>query len=315
MFYAVRQAEEGTDDEDEDESEAAPVASTGWETMLAGLLQAGFAITGTWPIRTERIGRTRSIGSNALASSIVLVCRPRPPGIKSLSRRDFLLALKRELPDALKKLQHGNIAPVDLAQAAIGPGMAIYSRSRQVIESDGSPMSIRTALQLINQVLDEILSEQESEYDAHTRWALTWFDQHGLEEGPFGDADVLARAKDCSLNGLVDAKLLSSHGGKVRLLRRDELPAIRQPAPNRPPYVWEVTQRLILTLEQNGEEAAAAVLRQAGGLGGLARDLAYRLYNICERRKRADEARAYNGLVVAWPHIQQLAALLPPAVP
>ncbi len=190
IYYAFKQAESDQDDSGGN-TLLSGLASTGWETMLEGLVNTGFAITGTWPMRTERSARSRGIGSNALASSVVLVCRPRSKSAPLATRREFLSALNSDLPDALKKLQHGNIAPVDLAQAAIGPGMAVFSRYTKVIESDGSPMRVRTALQLINQALDEVLAEQESEYDADTRWALAWFEQFGINEGPYGTAETL----------------------------------------------------------------------------------------------------------------------------
>lgn len=198
-------------------------ASTGWETMLEGLIQAGFSITGTLPMRTELSNRTVASGTNALASSIVLVCRPRPENAPSTTRRKFVTTLKRELPDALQKLQQGNIAPVDLAQASIGPGMAIYSRYSKVLESDGTRMSVRTALQLINLTLDDYLAEQEGEFDAETRFALIWFEQYAFNESLFGEAETLSKAKNTSVQGLVDAGVLVAKAGKVRLLRREEL--------------------------------------------------------------------------------------------
>jgi putative DNA methylase len=279
------------------------VASTGWETMLEGLMRAGFQITGTWPMRSELGNRMIASGTNALASSIVLVCRPRPEDAPVATRREFINALRRELPEALRQLQHGNIAPVDLAQAAIGPGMAIFSRYRRVVESDGSAMRVRTALQLINAALDEVLAEQEGEYDNDTRWAIAWFDQYGMAEGPFGVAETLSKAKNTSIGGLVEAGILQARGGKVRLLRRDELPADWDPTRDRRVSVWEVTQHLIRALEQRGENGAAEVLRQVGALGNTARDLAYRLYTTCERKKWSNQALAYNSLVVAWPSI------------
>jgi putative DNA methylase len=193
--------------------------------------------------------------------------------------------------------------------------MAVFSRYKQVLEQNGSPMSVRTALQLINQALDEILTEQEGDYDPHTRWALTWYEQRGFEEGPFGEADVLARAKDCSITALVEAGVLSSRAGKVRLLRRDELAPDWSPPPGRQPFVWVLMQHLIRALEKDGEAGAAAILRQVPSLGEIARELAYRLYSTCERKKWAEEARAYNGLVLAWPHIQQLTTEQPSSTP
>lgn len=306
VYYAFKQTE--AEEEDANDIASGMQASTGWETMLEGLLQAGFSINGTWPVRTERSGRSISIGTNALASSIVLVCRPRPENAPLATRREFLNALKRELPDALKKLQHGNIAPVDLAQAAIGPGMAVFSRYSKVVESDGSAMRVRTALQLINQTLDEVLAEQESEYDAETRWAVAWFDQYGLNEGAYGTAETLSKAKNTSVSGMDEAGITVSRAGKVRLLRRDELPEDWNPATDKRLTAWEVTQHLIRALDTGGETAAAALLARVGGMGDIARDLAYRLYTTSERKGWAQEALAYNSLVVAWPEIARLAA-------
>jgi len=311
VYYAFKQVE--SEGSDEDGLGGAPtVASTGWETMLEGLLQAGFVVNGTWPMRSELTNRPVAMGTNALASSIVLVCRPRPEDAPLATRREFVARLKRELPEALKNLQHGNIAPVDLAQAAIGPGMAVFSSYAKVLEPDGRPMSVRTALGLINQVLDEILHEQDAEYDQDTRWAVAWFEEFGTGEGEFGRAETLSKAKDTSIAGLAQAGILEAKGGKVRLLRRDELPEDWDPAQDKRLTVWEVTQHLIKALDSKGEEGAAALLRRVGlGYGEIARDLAYRLYTVCERKKWAQEALAYNSLVVSWPEITRLAARAP----
>lgn len=305
VYYAFKQTET-EDDEDESATENA-VASTGWETMLEGLIQGGFAVLGTWPMRTERGTRTISLGTNALASSIILSCRPRAVDAPLATRREFLNALKRELPDALKHLQRGNIAPVDLAQASIGPGMAVFTRYAKVMEADGSPMKVRQALALINQTLDEVLAEQEGEFDADTRWALAWFEQFSMEEGAFGMAETLSKAKNTAVNALVEAGIVKARSGKVRLVKRDELQDDWNPATDNKVRHWEVTQHLIRRLDTGGETAAAALLRQLGGMGEGARDLAYRLYNLCERKKWASEALAYNGLVIAWPEITKLA--------
>jgi putative DNA methylase len=307
VYYAFKQ----TEDEDEDSQDVKNLAtSTGWETMLEGLISSGFSINGTWPVRTERVARSISIGTNALASSIVLVCRPRSESAPIATRREFLSALKRELPDALKNLQHGNIAPVDLAQASIGPGMAVFSRYSKVVEADGSPMRVRTALQIINQSLDEVLAEQESNYDSDTRWAVAWFDQFGMEEAQYGVAETLSKAKNTSVKGMEDAGVLVLKPGKVRLLKRDELPADWNPAADHRLTVWEVTQHLIHKLEREGESGAAIILakvaQQNGSLGEIARDLAYRLFTTCERKGWTQEALAYNSLVVAWPEISRL---------
>ncbi len=305
VYYAFKQTE--SDEDEDDKSGAAIISSTGWETMLEGLIQAGFAITGTWPMRTELANRSVGLGANALASSIVLVCRQRPETAPLATRREFLNALKQELPTALRNLQQGNIAPVDLAQASIGPGMAVFSRYSKVVESDGRPMRVRTALQLINQSLDEVLAEQEGEYDADTRWAIAWFDQFGQNEGAYGTAETLSKAKNTSIEGLVEAGFLLAKAGKVRLLRRDELQADWNPQTDHRLTVWEVTQHLIHALDKDGEKAAATLLAKVGALGEIARDLAYRLYTTCERKAWAQEALAYNTLVVAWPEISRLA--------
>jgi putative DNA methylase len=305
VYYAFKQSE--SEDDEDNKNVNAVIASTGWETMLEGLIKAGFTITGTLPIRTELSNRTVASGSNALASSIVLVCRPRPETAPSATRRQFLTELKRELPEALKNLQQGNIAPVDLAQASIGPGMAIFSRYTQVLDADGSPMRIRTALQLINQMLDEFLTEQEGEFDADTRWALTWFEQNQFNEGLYGDAETLSKAKNTSVQGLVNGGILTAKSGKVRLLRRDELPDNWNPTTHTRTSDWETTQHLIRTLDQKGETSAATMLSQLGDRGERARDLAYRLYNICDRKSWTQEAIAYNSLVISWAEISRLA--------
>lgn len=258
-------------------------------------------------MRTERGARTIGLGTNALASSIVLVCRPRPDNASLATRKEFITALRRELPDALRNLQRGNIAPVDLAQAAIGPGMAVFTRYAKVLESDGSPMTVRTALGLINQSLDEVLAEQEGEFDGDTRWALAWFEQFGMDDGPYGDAETLSKAKNTAVNGLVEAGVIIARSGKVRLIRRDELPTDWNPATDQRLTVWEVTQHLIRTLDQQGESGAAKLMQQLGGIAEVARDLTYRLYSTCERKRWAQEALAYNSLVIAWPEITKLA--------
>jgi putative DNA methylase len=300
VYYAFKQAESEDDDGD---GGTLGHASTGWETMLEGLLRSDFQVTATWPSRSERPGRSISIGTNALASSIVLACRPRPDSAPITTRKEFLASLKKELPHALRNLQKGNIAPVDLAQAAIGPGMAVFSRYRKVLETDGSAMRVRTALALINQGLDEVLSEQESEFDPDTRWALAWFEQHGFEEGIYGEAEVLATAKALSIAHLSEVGILHSRAGKVRLLRREELPETWDPSADSQVTVWEVTQHLISRLDKHGEIRAAELAAKVGGLAEIARDLAYRLYTLCERKGWAAEAGYYNSLVVSWPSI------------
>lgn len=299
VYYAFRQAES-------DKSEG--VASTGWETFLDAVLRAGFAVTGTWPVRTENDSRMIGQDTNALASSIVLVCRKRPADAPTATRREFLAALKAELPGALKHLQRGNIAPVDLAQAAIGPGMGVFTRYARVLDAAGQPMSVREALALINQTLDEVLAEQEGDFDPETRWAVAWFEQMGFNDGPFGDAETLSKAKNTSVETLAEAGLLASRAGKVRLFRPSELPAAWQPRHDARLTIWEMTHHLIRVLEKDGESGAAALAAQLGSRAETARELAYRLYTVCERKKRAQEALAYNALVQSWPEIARLAA-------
>jgi putative DNA methylase len=307
IFYAFKQA--GNQNEERQTEEFSldnERVSTGWETMLNGLLASSFEITGTWPMRTELANRSVGIGANALASSIVLVCRPRAEDAPSVSRREFLAALNRELPAALHRLQRGNIAPVDLAQAAIGPGMAIFSRYSAVLESDGSPMSVHTALALINRTLDEYLAEQESEYDSDSRWALAWFEQFGHEAGPYGIAETLSKAKNTGIERLTHAGILEARGGTVRLLRRDELAKDWDPSVTKRVTVWEATQYLIRALDEEGEIGAGSLLGKLAEYGETIRDLAYRLYTLCERKGWAQDATAYNMLIIAWPRLKNL---------
>jgi putative DNA methylase len=303
IYYAFKQAE--SDGEN-------GTASTGWDTFLDGVIRAGFAITGTWPMRTERDQGLKT-GTNVLASSIVLVCRPRPVDAPTATRREFLAALKTELPPALKHLQRGNIAPVDLAQAAIGPGMAVYTRYARVLDSAGKPLTVREALALINQTLDEVLAEQEGDFDADTRWAVAWFEQCGFGEGEFGVAETLSKAKNTSVAGLAEAGILLAKGGKVRLLKPHELAGDWDPVTDPRLTVWEMTHQLIRALEAGGEAAAAALAAKLGAKAEPARELAYRLYTVCERKKRAPEALSYNALVQSWPEISRLARERQPA--
>ncbi len=298
IYYAFKQAES-------DGSEG--TTNTGWDTFLAAVIEAGFAISGTWPMRTERSARNRSLDSNALASSIILVCRQRAATASTATRREFVAALKTELPSALAHLQAGNIAPVDLAQAAIGPGMAVYTRYAKVLDAEGKPLSVRAALALINQTLDEALAEQEGDFDADTRWALTWFEQTGFAEGDYGVAEQLSKSKNTSVSGLVEAGILVSKAGKVRLLKPAELPTDWDPTTDTRLNVWEMVHHLIRVLEAGGEGAAAEIVAKLGSQAETARELCYRLYTLCERKKRANEAMAYNGLVQSWPEITRLA--------
>ena len=296
IYYAFKQ----------EETTNSGIVRTGWETFLDAAISAGFAVVGTWPMRTELGNRMVGTGTNALASSIVLVCRRRGTDA-SVARREFVDALNRELPPAVVALQKAGIAPVDLAQAAIGPGMAVFTRSARVLYADGKAVTVREALALINRVLDETLTEQEGEFDADTRWALAWFTQHHFDEADFGIANVLAMAKNTAVPGLVEAGILRSGGGRVRLLRPEELPEDWDPVTDRRLTVWEMVHHLVRVLEGDGELAAGQLLRRIGGQAEAARDLAYRLYAICDRQKRAAEARVYNSLVTSWPELARLA--------
>ena len=257
-------------------------------------------------MRTERDFGVKT-GNNVLASSIIIVCRKRPSDALTATRREFMSALKAELPIALTHLQRGNIAPVDLAQASIGPGMAIFTRYAKVIDSAGKAMLVREALALINETLDEVLSEQEGDFDADSRWALAWFDQYGFTEGAYGEAEKLSTAKNISVGGLVQSGILTSGRGKVRLLRPDQLPPDWNPATDSRLTTWEIVHHLIRVLEKDGEEATAKLLAQLGGEAEISRELCYRLYALCERKKRAAEALSYNGLVQSWPEMMVLA--------
>ena len=298
IYYAFKQSEsEGEDG----------TSNTGWDTFLGAVIEAGFAISGTWPMRTEKEGRTIGNGTNALASSIVLVCRQRSITAATATRREFVAALKAELPHALVHLQAGNIAPVDLAQAAIGPGMAVYTRYAKVLDAEGKAIPVRAALALINQTLDEALAEQEGDFDADTRWALTWFDQTGFAEGDYGVAEQLSKSKNTAVNGLVEAGIIVSKAGKVRLLKPAELPGDWDPITDARLTVWEMVHQLVRVLEAGGESAASVLVAKLGSQAETARELCYRLYTLCERKKRAVDAMAYNGLVQSWPEITRLA--------
>ena len=310
IYYAFKQSE-SSPKTSAGGTPALPGISTGWETFLDAVIRAGFAVTGTWPMRTERGARSTGIGANALASSIVLVCRKRPADASLATRRQFVAALKAELPAALAHLQSGNIAPVDLAQAAIGPGMAVYTRYAKVLDASGKLVSVREALALINQTLDETLAEQEGDFDADSRWALAWFEQHGFAPGDYGVAETLSKAKNTSVDGLAEAGILASKAGKVRLLKPEELSANWDPTTDPRLTAWETVHQLIRALETGGETAAARLVRQLGGVAETGRELAYRLYAVAERRSRAAEALSYNALVQSWPEVAHLARAEP----
>jgi putative DNA methylase len=279
--------------------------NTGWETFLEAVLCAGFAITGTWPMRTELSNRMIGAGANALASSIVLVCRQRDSNASTVSRREFVKELKHELAEAIEVMIGGSIgvspvAPVDLAQAVIGPGMAIFSKYAAVIEADGSPMTVHDALVLINRAI----TEGGDDFDADTQFALSWFDEQGWSEGEFGKADVLARAKGTSVAGVAEAGVVESGSGKVRLLKWSQYPTDWSPENDLRTPVWEATHHLIRVLNQQGESSAGILIAKMPNRSEGIRQLAYRLYTLCERKGWAEDARAYNELIAAWPAIQ-----------
>jgi putative DNA methylase len=299
VFYAFKQSEQMTEGE----------VSTGWETLLQGMIRSGWSITATWPMRSERSGRMLSVGTNALASSIVLALRPRPVDAPRIDRRGFIAALKDELPTALRELQQGKIAPVDLPQAAIGPGMAVYSRYSRVIEGDGSAMTVRTALARINDVLDEVISEQEGDFDSDTRFAIAWFRQYGYGTGVFGDADNIARARNASVDALARSGIVSSGGNKVALLRPEVLPADYDPQSDPRISHWEVVHHLVRVLNDHGVDGAAtsfASVRARPDVAidsDLCKELAFLLFRIAEDNKWAKEAVGFNALGTSWNEI------------
>ncbi|MHB1734711.1 MAG: hypothetical protein ACYCU8_14950, partial [Ferrimicrobium acidiphilum] len=298
IYYAYKQSETDSD---------SGTTSTGWETFLEAVVAAGFSITGTWPMRTERAGRSLGIGANALASSIVLVCRKRPEDARRISRSDFLELLRSEFPSAFAKLQAASIAPVDLAQAAIGPGMAIYTSFSKVEAPDGTRVGVHDALSMINQVLDETLAEQEGDFEPQERLAIAWFEEYGFNDGEYGRAETLSKAKNASLATLVEGGVIEARSGKVRLLRPSDLSFGWDPVRDTHLSSWEVLHQLIRTLEADGEAASASIMAKIPGRYlEPARELAYRLYVVAERKGWTGEALSYNGLIQSWPEISRL---------
>jgi putative DNA methylase len=316
VYYAYKQNDEEAGENDAAVQQPGVVdLTTGWETLLEALISSGFQITATWPVRASFSWRMVALGSNALASYIVLACRPRPIEAPQIASTQFRQELKRTLPAAMRHLQQGNIAPVDLAQAALGPGMAVYSCYSRILESGGKALSVRAAIGIINQTLAEVLSELEDDFDADTRWAIAWFEQSGFDAGDFGDAELLSKAKAVSVAGLQQAGVVLAKGGKVRLLRPDELPADWDPGTDRRLTVWGMTHHLlrIYHYERAGDEATASLLRKLGAQGDLARELAYRLFKASEKKRLSQEAQGYNALVLGWPEVARLAREITPA--
>lgn len=300
IYYAFKQSE----------IEAEGISSTGWATFLSAIVSAGFQVVGTWPMRTELANRIRGIGSNALASSVVLVCRKKKMAADTITRAEFMRALKRELPPAIIELQAANIAPADMPQSAIGPGMGVYSRYKAVIESDDSPMSVKMALQLINRELDEYLGGIQGEFDADTRFAITWFEQNGMGRGDYGAANSIATARGISVESVKHAGIVESAAGKVRILARDELSEDWEPETDSHLTVWECLQYMVKAHEKDGiSHATAVLLKKIGTQAEAVKDLAYCLYDIsANKRKDAKEATAYNALIADWTELTRQAA-------
>jgi len=302
IYYAFKQSET---------SEAGSI-STGWVTFLEAVIKSEFTIVGTWPMRTELANKVSGIGSNMLSSSIILVCRKRELNAETISRKDFLQKLNNAIPIALDTMINGSetsspIAPVDLAQAAIGPGMAVFSKYKSVVEADGSPMSVRTALILINKAIDDYFKELEGDWDSDTRFCLQWFSEFGWKEGVYGEAEVLAKAKGLSVEGVRDSGVLTASGGKVKLLRPSEYPETWNPSKDSRMPVWKVLHHLIRLHQTRGESAAAEIVKAIPHIAETARQLAFLIYTTCERKGWVEDARPYNDLVTAWLSIEKQA--------
>lgn len=302
IYYAFKQSEVTQEG----------ISSTGWATFLQAVVEAGYAVVGTWPLRTEMATRMIASGTNALANSVVLVCRKKEFAAEAITRAEFIRALKRELPPAIAELQAANIAPADMPQSAIGPGMGVFSRYKAVLESDDNPMSVKTALQLINKELDEYLGGIQGEFDADTRFAITWFEQHGNGKGDYGVADNLARARGISVESVKHAGIVDSAAGKVRILTRDELDEDWSPEEDRHLTVWECLQHLVRLHEKDGiSHDTAVLLRKISAQAEAVKDLAYCLYDIsANKRKDAKEATAYNALIADWTELTKAAAAI-----
>lgn len=302
VYYAFKQSDSDSDGE----------ASTGWETLLDGMIRAGWEITATWPMRSERGGRMLSVGTNALASSIVLSLRPRPEKARTTDRRGFLSALKSELPFALRKLEQGHIAPVDLPQAAIGPGMAVFSRFSRVIEADGSQMTVRSALARINEILDEVLNEQEGDFDSTTRFAIAWYRSNGYATGKFGDANNLANARNTSVDSMAKSGILTSAAGNAKLIAPSDLPRDYDPTEDDLISAWEVLGHMIRVLDEDGLGATAALLEAATSRPEdpvdkeLIKKLAFLLFSLAEKNGRTADARDFHKLATSWPDILEV---------
>ena len=308
VYYAFKQDDDDSGDEQDDDSGSAVDLTTGWETLLNSLITSRFQVTGTWPVRASQQWKMNAMAGNALLSYVVLVCRQRPESATVATRREFVQALSRELPPAIRELQHGNILPVDLPQSALGPGMAVFSRYAKVLESNGGAMSVRTAMQLINQAVDEFMSGQEAEQDAWTRWGVRWFASYGFASGPYDDAYKTANPLGVSVESVEEAGLIELKLNQVRLLRAAELPEGWDPRTDARVTVWEALHHMIKAVESGGLETAAVLMKKCGsGLVEHARLLCYRLFALCEKNRWSEDGRPYNGLITEWPRINDLA--------
>lgn len=301
IYYAFKQSEIEKDG----------ISSPGWSSFLEAVIASGFIIVGTWPVRTEATNALKK-GMNALANSVVLVCRKKVPTAEVITRAEFIRALKRELPSAIAELQAANIAPADMPQSAIGPGMGVFSRYGAVVEADDSPMKVKTALQLINAELDEYLGGIQGEFDADTRFAISWFEQNGMGKGDYGVADNLARARGIAVESVKHAGIVESQAGKVRILKREELDADWEPTTDGHLTIWECLQHLV---RQHGKDGiaydTALLLKKIGDKAEAVKDLAYCLYDICaNKRQDAKEATAYNALIADWTELTREAATI-----
>ena len=297
IYYAFKQSE----------IEQEGISSTGWATFLQAVIEAGYAVVGTWPMRLERTTGLKA-GKNVLATAVVLVCRKRQGAAEEITRAEFIRALKRELPPAIKELQAANVSAADMPQSAIGPGIGIFSRYKAVREANDEKMTVKTALQLINAELDEFLNDLHGDFDPDTRFATTWFEQHGADKGEYGAADNLARARGISVESVKHAGIVDSSDGKVRILKRNELDPEWNPETDTHLTIWECCQHLIRVLEKEGEQAAAELLKKMGSANAeQVKDLAYYLYDVCaKKRQDAKEATAYNGLIAVWSELTNL---------
>jgi len=308
VYYAFKQSESGD----------SGTSSTGWETILGSMVKSGWRVTATWPVRSEMSNRMMAVDMNALASSVVLALRPRPEGAPITDRRGFIAAMKRELGPALRELQQGGIAPVDLPQSAIGPGMAVFSRYSKVIESDGSEMTVRSALARINEVLDELLTEQEGDFDPTTRFAIAWYRSNGYDAGAFGDAENLARARATAVATMERGGILSARAGKVQLYRPTDLPADYDVTSDQHTSAWEALQHTIRIQESKGIPAAGAFLQAASRRSDgavdldLVKELAYLLFQVAEKNGWTKDAISFNGIATSWSEMLDSGRTAPP---